>query len=123
MAEKRDYYEVLGVQRERFKRRNQRCLPKTSNAVSSRPQQRRLVQKKNSKKSVKPTLFSPTTKKDKHTISLGHSGFDQRYKQEDIFRGADFDSVFRDMGFGDIFRTFFGRWRIRRLKEATEVKT
>jgi molecular chaperone DnaJ len=40
--------------------------------------------------------------------TLGHSGFDQRYKQEDIFRGADFDSVFRDMGFGDIFRTFFG---------------
>src|SRR5208337_333191 len=40
--------------------------------------------------------------------TLGHSGFDQRYRQEDIFRGADFDSVFRDMGFGDIFRTFFG---------------
>ena len=40
--------------------------------------------------------------------TLGHSGFDQRYRSEDIFRGADFDSVFRDMGFGDIFRTFFG---------------
>jgi molecular chaperone DnaJ len=42
--------------------------------------------------------------------TLGHSGFDQRYTSEDIFRGADFDSIFRDMGFGfgDLFRTFFG---------------
>jgi molecular chaperone DnaJ len=39
---------------------------------------------------------------------LGHAGFDQRYTSEDIFRGTDFDSIFRDMGFGDIFRTFFG---------------
>jgi molecular chaperone DnaJ len=42
--------------------------------------------------------------------TLGHEGFDQRYTQEDIFRGADFDSIFRDFGggFGDIFRMFFG---------------
>jgi molecular chaperone DnaJ len=41
---------------------------------------------------------------------LGHPGFDQRYTQEDIFRGADFNSIFRDLGggFGDIFRYFFG---------------
>jgi molecular chaperone DnaJ len=37
-------------------------------------------------------------------------GFDQRYTAEDIFRGADFESIFRDIGFGfsDLFRTFFG---------------
>jgi molecular chaperone DnaJ len=40
--------------------------------------------------------------------TLGHAGFDQRYTQEDIFRGADFDSIFRDLGFGDLFRAFFG---------------
>jgi molecular chaperone DnaJ len=41
---------------------------------------------------------------------LGHAGFDQRYTPEDIFRGADFDSVFRGSGFdfGDIFRYLFG---------------
>src|SRR4030067_723668 len=27
---------------------------------------------------------------------------------KDIFRGADFDSVFRDLGVGDLFRAFFG---------------
>jgi molecular chaperone DnaJ len=40
--------------------------------------------------------------------NLGHASFDQRYSQEDIFRGADFDSIFRDIGFGDLFRTIFG---------------
>jgi molecular chaperone DnaJ len=43
--------------------------------------------------------------------NLGSTGFDQRYSREDIFRGADFDSVFRDMGvssgFGDLFSVFF----------------
>jgi len=27
----------------------------------------------------------------------GHAGIDQRYAQEDIFKGADFNSIFRDM--------------------------
>jgi molecular chaperone DnaJ len=40
--------------------------------------------------------------------NLGHAGFDQQYSQEDIFRSTDFDSVFRDMGFGDLFRSIFG---------------
>ena len=42
--------------------------------------------------------------------TLGHEGFDQRYTQEDIFRGADFNDVFGDLGggFSDIFRIFFG---------------
>jgi molecular chaperone DnaJ len=28
----------------------------------------------------------------------GHAGIDQRYAQEDIFRGADFSSIFKDLG-------------------------
>ncbi|HTY76140.1 MAG TPA: DnaJ C-terminal domain-containing protein, partial [Candidatus Nanoarchaeia archaeon] len=40
----------------------------------------------------------------------GHAGFDQRYSEEDIFRGADFSDIFGDLGggFSDIFRVFFG---------------
>ncbi|MGA2683292.1 MAG: hypothetical protein ABSF44_16020, partial [Candidatus Bathyarchaeia archaeon] len=49
-------------------------------------------------------------------------GFDQRYSREDIFRGADFDSIFRDMGvssgFGDLFNVFFGD---RDFEERQEV--
>jgi molecular chaperone DnaJ len=53
---------------------------------------------------------------------LGDVGFDQRYSREDIFRGADFDSVFRDMGVssgsGDLFNVFFGG---RDFEERQEV--
>lgn len=39
----------------------------------------------------------------------GHTGFDQRYSTEDIFRGADFSSIFEDLGFGgSIFEDLFG---------------
>jgi molecular chaperone DnaJ len=41
----------------------------------------------------------------------GRSGVYERYTQEDIFRGVDFDSIFRDLGFGGlggIFERFFG---------------
>ena len=39
----------------------------------------------------------------------GHAGFDQRYSTEDIFRGADFSSIFKDLGFGgSIFEDLFG---------------
>ena len=31
---------------------------------------------------------------------FGHEGIDQRYTREDIFRGVNFDDIFRDIGFG-----------------------
>jgi len=45
--------------------------------------------------------------------SYGHAGIDSRYSTEDIFRGVNFDEVFRDIGFGSggfesIFDMFFG---------------
>jgi molecular chaperone DnaJ len=46
----------------------------------------------------------------------GHAGIGARYTPEDIFRGVNFNEVFRDFGFGgfDIFDAFFGRRRPRR---------
>ena len=47
---------------------------------------------------------------------FGHAGIDSRYSAEDIFRGVDFDEIFRDLGFGfggfdSIFDAFFGGGR------------
>ena len=44
---------------------------------------------------------------------FGHAGIDSRYSTEDIFRGVNFDEIFRDIGFGaggfeSIFDIFFG---------------
>ena len=46
----------------------------------------------------------------------GESGFHERFSQEDIFQGADFQSIFQNMGFGggdagDVFSQFFGGGR------------
>ena len=37
----------------------------------------------------------------------GHAGIDSKFSTEDIFRGADFSSIFGQGGFGDIFEHFF----------------
>ena len=39
---------------------------------------------------------------------FGHQGIDQNYTAEDIFRGADFSSIFEGAGLGDILSRVFG---------------
>jgi molecular chaperone DnaJ len=109
MAEKRDYYEVLGV-------------PKGANQDQIKDAYRKLAMQFHPDRNKSPeaeekfkeiseayAVLSDDQKRQQYD-NLGHSGFDQRYTEEDIFRGADFNSVFRDSGFdfGDIFRQFFG---------------
>ena len=107
MAEKRDYYEVLGVQRNASKDEIKDAYRKL--ALQFHPDRNKEpgAEEKFKEISEAYAVLSDDQKRQQYD-TLGHSGFDQRYRQEDIFRGADFDSVFRDMGFGDIFRTFFG---------------
>ena len=107
MAEKRDYYEVLCVQRGASKDEIKDAYRKL--AMEYHPDRNKSpgAEEKFKEISEAYAVLSDDQKRQQYD-TLGHSGFDQRYKQEDIFRGADFDSVFRDMGFGDIFRTFFG---------------
>jgi molecular chaperone DnaJ len=107
MAEKRDYYEVLGVQRSASKDEIKDAYRKL--AMQFHPDRNKDVGAEEKFKEISEAyaVLSDDQKRQQYD-TLGHSGFDQRYKQEDIFRGADFDSIFRDMGFGDIFRNFFG---------------
>jgi len=107
MAEKRDYYEVLGVQRGASKDEIKDAYRKL--AMQFHPDRNKDAGAEEKFKEISEAyaVLSDDQKRQQYD-TLGHSGFDQRYRQEDIFRGADFDSVFRDMGFGDIFRTFFG---------------
>jgi len=107
MTEKRDYYEVLGVNRESSKDEIKDAYRKL--ALQYHPDRNKdpAAEEKFKEISEAYAVLSDDQKRQQYD-TLGHSGFDQRYSSEDIFRGADFDSIFRDMGFGDIFRTFFG---------------
>jgi molecular chaperone DnaJ len=107
MAEKRDYYEVLGVQKGVSKDQIKDAYRKL--ALQFHPDRNKEAGAEERFKEISEAYAVLSDDQKRQTYdNLGHQGFDQRYTSEDIFRGADFDSVFRDMGFGDIFRTFFG---------------
>lgn len=107
MAEKRDYYEILGVQRKASKDEIKDAYRKLAMQYHPDRNKDSGAEEKFKEISEAYAVLSDDQKRQQYD-NLGHSGFDQRYTSEDIFRGADFDSVFRDMGFGDIFRTLFG---------------
>ena len=109
MAEKRDYYEVLGVSRNAPKDEIKDAYRKL--AMQYHPDRNKSPDAEEKFKEISEAyaVLSDDEKRQQYDL-LGHTGFDQRYSREDIFRGADFDSIFRDLGFGfgDIFRIFFG---------------
>src|SRR4030065_2667891 len=108
MAEKRDYYEVLGVQKGGASKDEIKDAYRKL-AMQFHPDRNKDVGAEERFKEISEAYAVLSDDQKRQTYdNLGHQGFDQRYTSEDIFRGADFDSVFRDMGFGDIFRSFFG---------------
>ncbi|MCX7966716.1 MAG: DnaJ domain-containing protein, partial [Syntrophorhabdaceae bacterium] len=60
--------------------------------------------------------------KRKQYDTFGMAGFQQRYTEEDIFRGFNLGDLFRDLGFGsgDIFSTIFGRQSGRGTRQRRE---
>ena len=109
MAEKRDYYEVLGVSKNASKGEIKDAYRKL--AMQYHPDRNKAADAEDKFKEISEAyaVLSDDQKRQQYD-TLGHVGFDQRYTAEDIFRGADFESIFRDIGFGfgDLFRTFFG---------------
>jgi molecular chaperone DnaJ len=109
MAEKRDYYEVLGVSKNASKDEIKDAYRKL--AMQYHPDRNKAANAEDKFKEISEAyaVLSDDQKRQQYD-TLGHAGFDQRYTAEDIFRGADFETIFRDIGFGfgDLFRTFFG---------------
>jgi molecular chaperone DnaJ len=106
MTEKRDYYEVLGVQKNATKDQIKDSYRKLALQYHPDRNKEQGAEEKFKEISEAYAVLSDDQKRQQYD-TLGHNGFDQRYTSEDIFRGADFDSIFRDMGFGDLFRSIF----------------
>jgi molecular chaperone DnaJ len=110
MAEKPDFYEVLGVPKDATKEQIKDTYRKL--AMQFHPDRNKSPEAEEKFKEISEAyaVLSDDQKRQQYD-TLGKQGFDQRYTEEDIFRGADFNDVFRDLGgggFNDIFRMFFG---------------
>jgi len=115
MSVKGDYYEILGVSKaasldEIKKAYREKALKFHPDRVPA--EEKKAAEEKFKGISEAYAVLSDSTKRDLYN-QYGHSGIDQRYAQEDIFKGADFSSIFREMGGGfggggSIFEELFG---------------
>jgi molecular chaperone DnaJ len=108
VTEKRDYYEVLGLDRNASQDDIKRAFRKLAFQYHPDRNKEPDAEEKFKEISEAYAVLSDPQKKQQYD-AFGHAGISGAYSQEDIFRGADFQDIFRDMGFGDdIFSRIFG---------------
>jgi molecular chaperone DnaJ len=113
MSTKRDYYEILGVKKSASLDEIKKAYREL--ALRYHPDRVPAQQKKEAEEKFKEISEAYAVLSDAQKRALydqyGHSGIDQRYAYEDIFKGADFSSVFEGMGDfglgGSIFEDIF----------------
>lgn len=112
---KRDYYEILGVEKNASKADIKKAYRKLALKYHPDKNPNKDAEEKFKEISEAYAVLYDDEKRGLYD-QYGHSGIDQRYSYEDIFRGADFSDIFRGMGFDfdfgfgfdDIFERFFG---------------
>jgi len=108
---KRDYYEVLGINRDASGdeiKRAFRSLAFQYHPDRVAPEKKKEAEEKFKEMSEAYAVLSDPKKRVQYD-QFGHAGIDASYSYEDIFRGADFRG-FEDIfsSFSDIFEDFFG---------------
>lgn len=112
MATKRDYYEILGVEKKASADEIKSAYRKL--AMQYHPDRNKAADAEEKFKEISEAyaVLSDQNKRQQYD-QFGHAGIDMRYTQEDIFRGAapDIEDILRGFGGaggGSIFDTFFG---------------
>jgi molecular chaperone DnaJ len=110
MAEKKDYYEVLGVSKEAsekdikssYRKLAMKYHPDRSDAPDTEERFKEISE-------AYAVLSDPD--KRRQYDQFGHAGINSQYSQEDLFRGVNFEDLLRGFGFGggeSIFDMLFG---------------
>lgn len=111
---KKDYYEILGIKKDASKQEIKKAYRKL--ALKYHPDKNPSKEAEEKFKEISEA-YAVLYDEEKRKLydQYGHSGIDQQFSQEDIFRNADFRDIFRGMGFDssgfgfeDIFESFFG---------------
>ena len=118
MSNKRDYYEVLGVPKDAPKQDIKKAYRKL--AMQYHPDRNKSAEAEEKFKEISEAyaVLSDDEKRGQYD-QFGHAGINGKYNWEDIYRNADFSSIFRDLGFGfggfgSIFDMIFGGQSRRR---------
>ena len=100
MAEKRDYYEVLGVGKDASESEIKKAYRKL--AMKYHPDHTKGDKSAEDKFKKISEAYAVLSNKEKRKEydTFGSEGFHQRFSQEDIFRGFDFGDIFKEFGFG-----------------------
>jgi molecular chaperone DnaJ len=125
---KRDYYEILGVDRNATKEEIKRAYRRL--ALKYHPDKNPDKEAAERFKEISEAYAVLYDDEKRRMYDMyGHAGIDQQYTREDIFRGVDFDDIFRGMGFDfdfggfdDLFERFFGFRRTGYGRGADYVK-
>ncbi|MDG6928810.1 MAG: DnaJ domain-containing protein, partial [Nitrososphaerota archaeon] len=107
MSGKRDYYEVLGVQKNATKDQIKGAYRKL--ALKYHPDRNKEpgAEERFKEMSEAYAVLSDDQKRAQYD-RFGHEGIDSRYSREDLFRGADIEDILRGFGFGGL-DSVFGR--------------
>ena len=111
MTTKRDYYEILGVQKGASVddvKKAYRNLALKHHPDRVAPDKKKEAEERFKEISEAYAVLSDSQKRSQYD-QFGHAGIDSKYSSEDIFRNADFSSIFEDMGVGgDMFEEILG---------------
>lgn len=112
MAAEQDYYEILGVDRNASKDEIKKAYRKLAMQYHPDRNKEPDAEEKFKKISEAYAVLSDDEKRAQYD-RFGHAGISGQYSQEDIFRNANFEDIFKEAGFGfggfeDIFNHFFG---------------
>lgn len=107
VSSKRDYYEVLGVQKGAPAQEVKSQYRKL--ALKFHPDRNKSAEAAEHFKEISEAyaVLSDPEKRGLYD-QYGHQGIGGRYSQEDIFRGGNFSDMFGEGGFDSIFESFFG---------------
>ncbi len=108
----RDYYQILGVDKKASQEEIKKAYRKL--ALKYHPDRNKgdaSAEEKFKELGEAYAVLSDPEKRQQYD-TFGSAGFQQRYSQEDIYRGSDINDILRDIGLGgDFFSRIFGGGR------------